>query len=333
MRFLDKMERKYGRYAIRNLTAIVIGLYVAGYILEYAVPQAAPWLWLEPYFIIRRHQFWRLVSWLLIPPEGLSIFTIIMLFFYFSIGTSLEKTWGAFRYNVYIFSGLIFTILGAFVLYGILTLQGYEPIVSNAGAVVQMVNYNNGYIIGRYFSTYYINMSIFLAFAAAYPDMQVLLYFIIPIRIRYLGYLYAILLAVNFYQTSWPGRAAILLSLLNFIIFFFMTRNFKHYSPKEVKRRSDFRKATSGTARRGSARRRAEERWGTGGQRNASSGQAVSGGKRVPLHRCTVCGRTELDDPNLEFRYCTKCYGEHEYCQDHLFNHKHIQGPSDYDPQ
>ena len=176
-------------------------------------------------------------------------------------------------------------------------------------------------------------MSIFLAFAAAYPDMQVLLYFIIPIRIRYLGYLYAILLAVNFYQTSWPGRAAILLSLLNFIIFFFMTRNFKHYSPKEVKRRSDFRKATSGTARRGSARRRAEERWGTGGQGNASSGQAVSGGKRVPLHRCTVCGRTELDDPNLEFRYCTKCYGEHEYCQDHLFNHKHIQGPSDYDPQ
>src|SRR5699024_7898374 len=100
----------------------------------------------------------------------LSVFTIIMLLFYYSLGTTLERTWGTFRYTLYIFSGLIFTILGAFFLYFIM-----------GGNVTG---------IGNFFSTYYVSMSIFLAFAVSYPDMRVLLYFVIPIKMKWMAFVY-----------------------------------------------------------------------------------------------------------------------------------------------
>ncbi len=111
------------------------------------------WLTLEPALILQG-QVWRIVTWVLMPPETLSIFTIIMLFLYYSLGNTLERTWGAFRFNVYIFTGMIATVIGAFILYFL--------------GVRWM---------GAAFSTYYINMSIFLAFAASYPNEQLLLYF------------------------------------------------------------------------------------------------------------------------------------------------------------
>ena len=118
MNFLDKMERKYGRYALSHLTMYIIVTYIAGYIIALAAPIMRQYLTLEPYYILHG-QIWRLVSWILIPPSSLDIFTIIMLFFYYSIGTSLERAWGDFKYNVYIFSGILMTILGSFLLYGI----------------------------------------------------------------------------------------------------------------------------------------------------------------------------------------------------------------------
>ena len=109
MNFLDKMERKYGRYALSHLTMYIIVTYIAGYIIALAAPIMRQYLTLEPYYILHG-QIWRLVSWILIPPSSLDIFTIIMLFFYYSIGTSLERAWGDFKYNVYIFSGILMTI-------------------------------------------------------------------------------------------------------------------------------------------------------------------------------------------------------------------------------
>ena len=116
MNFLNKLERKFGRYAIRNLTTYIIGIYVISYILVLIASGAMSWLTLEPALILRG-QVWRLVTWVLMPPETLSIFTIIMLFLYYSLGNTLERTWGAFRFNVYIFTGIIATVIGAFVLY------------------------------------------------------------------------------------------------------------------------------------------------------------------------------------------------------------------------
>lgn len=276
MKYLNKMERKFGRYAIHNLSAYIIALYVAGYLLYFLAPAAFRYLTLEPYYILRG-QVWRLVTWVLIPPESPGIFTIIMLFFYYSLGTNLERTWGAFRYNVYIFMGLISTVLGAFILYAIL---------------------GGGGLFGNsLFSTYYINMSIFLAFAASYPNMEVMLYFFIPIKIKYMGILYGFFIVYSFIKNGWVGKVAIIASLLNFIVYFLMTRDFRRVSPREIKRKQDFRRQVKMTR---------------------------PGNPNQPMHRCAVCGRTEFDGDDLEFRYCSKCDGNYEYCQDHLFTHEHI---------
>ena len=277
MNFLNKMERKFGRYAIHNLSAYIIALYVAGYLLYFFAPASIfSYLTLEPYYILHG-QIWRLVTWILIPPESPGIFTIIMLFFYYSLGNSLEQTWGAFRYNVYIFMGMISTVLGAFLLYAIF---GGNVLFGNA-----------------LFSTYYINMSIFLAFAVSYPNMQVMLYFFIPIKMKWMGILYGFFIVYSFVKSSWVGKVAIIASLLNFIVFFLMTRDYRRVSPKEIRRKQDFKR-----------------------QMNT----AKPGNGRQPMHTCAVCGRTELDGDDLEFRYCSKCDGNYEYCQDHLFTHQHV---------
>ena len=274
MNYLNKMERKWGRFALKNLSAYIIITYAVGYLISILFPQMLGFLTLEPALILKG-QIWRLVTWLLIPPSSLDIFTIIMLFFYYSIGTTLEKTWGAFRYNVYIFFGIIMTIIGAFVLY-LITGSRYIG-------------------FGGFFSTYYISMSIFLAFAATYPNMQVLFMMFIPLKVKYLGIAYSVLLLVSIVQSSWPSRVAIICSLMNFIIFFLSTRNYSRYKPEQIHRRQEFKKAS-----------------------NQSQ-------VNKPKHKCAVCGRTELDGDDLEFRFCSKCNGNYEYCQDHLFTHTHIK--------
>lgn len=279
--YIDKLERKFGRFAISNISLLLIICYAFGYMLRFINPQFLQWLTLNPYYILKG-QIWRLVTWILSPPSGSNIFFILlMLYFYYSIGTSLERTWGTFRYNVYLFSGMLFTILGSFLLYAVLKLGGINL-------------YGDGYnIVFSAFSTYYINMSIFLAYAVTFPELRVLIMFIIPVKVKYLGIIYGIMLAVECFFGGIVAWFVIGASLLNFIIFFLSTRNLSHMSPKQIKRRQTFHNEV----------------------RRASSG--------VTKHKCAVCGRTELDG-NLSFRFCTKCEGNYEYCEDHLFTHQHI---------
>ena len=115
MKLLNKLERKFGRHAISNLTLYIIGTYILGYLLQFFAGNLIAYFYLDPYLILHG-QVWRLVTWLLVPPWGFSILILITLWFYYSIGTTLERTWGSFRYNVYIFGGIIETIIGAFVL-------------------------------------------------------------------------------------------------------------------------------------------------------------------------------------------------------------------------
>ena len=277
MNWLNKLERKFGRYAIHNLTLYLIGGYIIGFGVYMFVPNLLNLLTLEPAYILHG-QIWRIISWVLIPPSGNIFTTVIMMLFYYSLGTALERTWGAFRYNVYIFSGILFTVIGAFLLY----------LIVGVDAV--------GY--GVFFSTYYINMSIFLAFAVSYPDMEVLLYFILPIKMKWMALVYAALTIYDLVRGNLFTRIAIIASLLNFIVFFLSSRNVKPYMPKEQMRKRKVK------------------------QEQERPHMTYAGGAR---HRCAVCGRTELDDPNLEFRFCSKCNGNYEYCQDHLFTHEHVK--------
>lgn len=282
MKFIDKLQRKFGRYAIPNLTMYIIILYVAGYVIQLFQPSFLNYLTLEPILILRG-QIWRLVTWLLIPPDTLNIFTLIMLSLYYSLGTSLERTWGAFRYNLYIFTGVIATIIGAFIIYGIFAVQGTQV------------------IFGTAFTTYYISLSIFLAFAVSYPNMQLLLYFIIPIKIKWLAVLDGVYLLYSFIASNWANRVLILASLVNFLLFFLGGIQYWRVSPSEIRRKQRFKK-----------------------QVNHHTHSHPHRNNQITKHKCAVCGRTELDGDDLEFRFCSKCDGNYEYCQDHLFTHEHV---------
>ncbi len=247
----------------------------------YLMPDLLGWLTLEPALIVRG-QVWRLVSWVLIPPTRYPISLLFLVLLYYSLGTALERTWGTFRYNVYIFSGLIFTVLGVFILYAVYFFGFHVELpLSLAGMV----------------STNYITMSIFLAFAAIYPEMEGYLYFILPIKMKWMALVYAAMALYYMIRGGIVTRVAIGASLLNFVIFFLSSRNMRRFSPKERVRKAKFK-------------------------RQSAPHMHYSNGAK---HRCAVCGRTELDDPCLEFRFCSKCNGNYEYCQDHLFTHEHVK--------
>ena len=284
---MSNFEKKFGKYAIKNLSLTLIMCYAAGYLIEMVLPGLFHFLTLNPYAIMHG-QVWRLVTWILIPPDSSNLFfVLLMLYFYYSLGTSLERTWGTYRYNVYIFSGMLFTIIGSFLMMGYCYLVRPADMVAYGPSVFFSA-------VSPLFSTYYVNMSIFLAFAATFPEVQVLLMFIIPIKVKVLGIIYGVMLIANFIQGSAYSRFAMAASLFNFVVFWITSKNHIHMSPKQVKRRQEFRREV---------------------KRNTG----------VTKHKCSICGRTELDSPDLEFRFCSKCNGNYEYCQEHLFTHQHVK--------
>lgn len=294
---MSNFEKRFGKYAIKNLSLVLIICFGIGYVIQLIDTSLGynilDYLTLNPYLILRG-QVWRLITWVLVPPSGYSIFSIlIMMLFYYSIGTSLERTWGTYRYNVYLFSGMFFTILGSFAAMGLCYLfQGDYISVYSASVII-----GSGSL---YFSTIYINMSIFLAYAATFPEAQVLLMFIIPIKVKWLGIVYGVMVVLQFIMGAGGApfnlfcRIAIFASLLNFLIFWFRSRNHMHLAPNQIKRRQQFK-------------------------------HDVKKNRVVTRHKCAVCGRSEEDDPSLEFRFCSKCNGNYEYCQYHLFTHEHVK--------
>jgi hypothetical protein len=288
---MSKFEKKFGKYAVRNLSLVLIACYVIGYAIQIIAPGIMQFLTLNPHAILQG-QVWRLVTWVLIPPSSLDLVTIIMLMFYYSVGSSLERVWGTYRYNVYLFSGMMFTIIGSFLAYGI-----YAAVSAAGGLAI-----SDSFMLSAstLFSTYYINMSIFLAYAATFPNAMVLLMFIIPVKMKWMGIAYVILLGVQMLSgTGIPVfdifyRIALVASLLNFVIFWLTSRGKLAISPAQAKRRHEFH-------------------------------SEVKKSMRVTRHKCAICGRTEDSDPSLEFRFCSKCNGNYEYCQEHLFTHEHVK--------
>jgi len=290
---MSKFEKKFGKYAVSNLSAILIMCYAVGYIIELINSDFLLMLTLDPYAILHG-QVWRLVTWIVVPPETLDFFTIIMLYFYYSVGRTLEHTWGDYRYNVYLFSGMLFTVIASFVCMGLCYLFYGEVFTSpeQAGAI---------FLAGStIFSTYYINMSILLAFAATFPNAQILLMFVIPVKMKWMGIVYGVLLGVQLiagFGTPLGDlfyRCAIAASLLTFGVFWVTSRNRIHMTPKQIKRRHEFK-------------------------------HEVKTHPAITKHKCAVCGRTDESSDNLEFRFCSKCNGNYEYCQQHLFTHRHVE--------
>lgn len=269
MNWLNKLERKFGRYAIRNLPLYIVILYAFGAVMNFVSDSFYMNFSLNPFMVLNGEP-WRIVTFLVTTPDTSIIFLIFILLFYYSIGESLVQVWGAFRFNMYVLCGVLGTLASAFIVYAIIP-----------GPYIFM-------------DTYYVNLSLFLAYAAIFPEMQIYLYGILPLRVKWLALLDLVLLGFSFAGGGVGTRISIIVSLLNFILFYVSSRNYKRISPKEVHRKRSYKKKVNQAA--GTAR-----------------------------HRCEVCGRTEKDDPGLEFRFCSKCNGNYEYCNEHLFTHTHIK--------
>lgn len=291
MNWISKLEKKLGKYAIPNLMYYIIILYGVGFVLDlFAAGFYEQYLALDAGAILHG-QVWRIFTFIIQPPSTSLIFVIFTLYLYYMIGRELEYAWGTFRFNLYYFSGVLLHVIAALLMYFVFKVS--LPI-----------------------GTYYLNLALFFAYASIYPEQRLLLFGVIPLKIKYLAWIdgayfgYTILQAFmpayggdplyGWYYKAFALEAFV--SLLNFLIFFMMSKNMRKYSPNEVKRKRTYRREVQ------EGQKQMHMQYGNGAR-----------------HRCAICGRTELDDDNLEFRYCSKCNGNYEYCQDHLFTHEHVK--------
>lgn len=262
MRIIDKIERKFGKYYIKNLMMIII----SGMVLVYGLTMISGDNVLINNLILDKDkvlngEIWRLITFIFVP-DSLSIISFLFtIYFYYISGVGLESEWGEFKFNLYYFIGIITTII-----FSMLT--------------------------GARATGTFINLSMFLAFAKIYPNHQVLLFYILPIKIKYLAILDWILITINIILANSLGDMLItLVPILNFFIFF----------------GKDIITGTKSNA--------------VNFNRQQKFKSQVK--EREILHVCEVCGVSEKDDPKMEFRYCSKCTGKKCYCINHIKNHNH----------
>lgn len=226
-------------------------------------------------------EVWRLVTFVFVPAYSSPFALLISLYFYYWIGSTLERQWGTAKFNLYYISGALLTVLGV-VLASLIT---GNPYLTAAG-------------------TGYVNLSMFFAFAFLFPDTTVLLFFILPVRMKWLAYLDGALFAFDIIKAigahNWVGVVLPIVALLNFAVFIWPE---VHYLKERAKYQNS-RKTVQ--------------------FRQAQQQQAKQAQQQGYRHKCAVCGRTDTDYPDLQFRYCSKCVGYHCFCQDHIFNHVHF---------
>lgn len=249
------------------------------------------YLSLDFYQIFHHGQVWRLITFLLCPSAGGSgssglFWFVIMAWVYYSIGSNLERIWGRFRFTLFYLSGIAMIL--------IVTLAAY--LIMGIVYPAQEV----GIWLGMQVTLEYVTESLFLAFALVFPDVQFLLFFIIPVKAKWLSIFYFALDAYQIIQgimmKSYYPVALIVVSLINIFIFFFFAKGRPGMAAhaRQTKRKAEFKQKMHESREKG------------------------------PIHRCAICGRTELDAPELDFRYCSKCDGRYEYCSEHLFTHEHV---------
>ena len=226
-------------------------------------------------------EVWRLVTFVFVPAYSSPFALLISLYFYYWIGSTLERQWGTAKFNLYYISGALLTVLGV-VLASLIT---GNPYLTAAG-------------------TGYVNLSMFFAFAFLFPDTTVLLFFILPVKMKWLAYLDGALFAFDMIKAigahNWAGVVLPIVALLNFAVFIWPE---VHYLKERAKYQNS-RKTVQ--------------------FRQAQQQQAKQAQQQGYRHKCAVCGRTDTDYPDLQFRYCSKCVGYHCFCQDHIFNHVHF---------
>ena len=276
----DRFCARHPRFGIPHLMRYIIIGTVAVYVLQILtrINDAAALDFLALTISgLRRLELWRLVTFIFVPLDSSPFFLIISLYFYHWIGSTLEQRWGTARFSLYYISGVVLTVIAS-VLTGLI-----------AGRDI--------YVAG----TTYVNLSMFLAFAALFPDVQVLLFFIIPVKIKWIAYVdlafFALEIVSNLFSGNWLGALLPVVAIFNYVVFIWpdVQRFFGRKAYQHSSQTVNFKKAV----------RQQEKQVGY-------------------HHKCAVCGRTDTEYPDLQFRYCSKCAGYHCFCQDHIFSHVHF---------
>ena len=283
----DGMQRfcaAHPRFGIPNLMRVIVIGNVAVYVLMLLTQandaNALSFLTFNLNALLHG-EVWRLVTFVFVPAYSSPFALLISLYFYYWIGSTLERQWGTAKFNLYYISGALMTVLGV-VLASLIT---GNPYLTAAG-------------------TGYVNLSMFFAFAFLFPDTTVLLFFILPVKMKWLAYLDGALFAFDIIKAigahNWAGVVLPIVALLNFAVFIWPE---VHYLKERAKYQNS-RKTVQ--------------------FRQAQQQQAKQAQQQGYRHKCAVCGRTDTDYPDLQFRYCSKCVGYHCFCQDHIFNHVHF---------
>lgn len=314
MKFYKKLERSIGRFAIPKLYIYIVAAVILSYILYYMLPNIYYLFPFYPYEVVVKHQYWRLFTWILTIPytlnSGLTMMLLpFSLFFYFWIGKGLEFNFGKFAFNLYVFGGWFFSTAAVL----ILSLYYYSW-SSDASYYVSYIDGlfalgSNSMVLGEYPLMEYLLNSIYFAFALVYGEYTVMLFMAIPVKVKWSAILVGFYMAYDFLRGNMFTRVLVICSIINFIIFYNILKNLRGSGFRDTLRRKKFQKKMM----RGGTRYKTNE-----------DGTVKFPTSNKPIHRCVICGRTEKDDPNLEFRYCSKCNGDKEYCSDHLYTHEHV---------
>ena len=280
-RWLDRFCYNHPNFGIPNLMKYIVIGNVLVYFLDMFSQGYVSWMLSFSRPLILRGEVWRIISFIFVPTNrynsndmfSILWFAMALLFCYY-VGSALERQWGSARFTVFYGLGVVLNIVVGFLM----------------GAA----------------SMYYINLSMFFAFATLYPELQVLLMGILPIKVKWLAWLDAFLFAYNIVfglvARQWLTAVLPLVAILNYLIFFW----------------EDLMGTLRRTGERAAYRTRPQTI-------NFKKAQKQVREHKGYLHKCTVCGITDADDPNMEFRYCSKCNGYYCYCMKHINNHVHIQ--------
>ena len=279
MKRVDLFCYKHPRFGINNLMLYIVFGTLAVWLLG-AMDRTNL---LESYLAfdaaaVLHGQVWRIVTFVLIPESG-GIWLLLFLYFYYFIGSTLEREWGSGRFTIYYLMGMLLTVVYGFATY---------------------------FVTGRSYlmTANYINLSMFFAFATLFPDNRVLLFYFIPIKIKWLAIVDALYFVYAIFEGLGRGQGMMsflpLVAILNYFLFCGDTL-FRSVAPRSREQRQstiNFKRAA----------------------RKINYEQKTRGYTR----KCAVCGRTDTDYPELEFRYCSRCQGVHCFCQDHINNHVHF---------
>ena len=279
MKRVDLFCYKHPRFGINNLMLYIVFGTLAVWLLS-AMDRTNL---LESYLAfdaaaVLHGQVWRIVTFVLIPESG-GIWLLLFLYFYYFIGSTLEREWGSGRFTIYYLMGMLLTVVYGFATY---------------------------FVTGRSYlmTANYINLSMFFAFATLFPDNRVLLFYFIPIKIKWLAIVDALYFVYAIFEGLGRGQGMMsflpLVAILNYFLFCGDTL-FRSVAPRSREQRQstiNFKRAA----------------------RKINYEQKTRGYTR----KCAVCGRTDTDYPELEFRYCSRCKGVHCFCQDHINNHVHF---------